>query len=138
MKHRATKEKLLFFLEDTLSAPEKQKVAEHLSGCVECRQLLEELRQDWMLLKLDKYKENDPYFYTRLKARMEKPVTSVARRVWQPALFGVLLVLAVSLGTLVGKQFSAEPAADVRFTSELVSFDGLQEEPIEQFLLTFE
>lgn len=138
MKHRAVKEKLMFYLEDSLSAKEKQEIAEHLSHCDECQQLLESLRKDLALLNFEKYTENDPYFYTRLKARMEVPAQPVARRLWQPALFGALLVLAISLGTVVGKQFSVEQGADDGLTSELVPFDGLQEEPIEQFLLTFE
>lgn len=128
----------MFYQEDSLSTTEKQEVAEHLSHCDECQQLLESLRQDLALLNFEKYTENDPYFYTRLKVRMEVPVQPVPRRLWQPALFGALLVLAISLGTVVGKQFSIEQGSDDALTSELVPFDGLQEEPIEQFLLTFE
>jgi hypothetical protein len=65
-------------LADVLLAPEelepqvRSQLNEHLSGCGECREQLEELRATMALLDTWEAPDPNPYFLTRLNARLDE------------------------------------------------------------------
>ena len=62
--------KLALLLLDPAAAPDK--VQTHLAGCDRCRRELDELRAAMALLDTWKAPEPNPYFLTRLEARMRE------------------------------------------------------------------
>lgn len=139
MKHKEIKGQLIFYLEKSLTSEEIKLIEEHLDKCKECKYYLTRLKEDLAVLQEEKAGAADPHYYTRLKARIEAANRPVNRyRAWlQPAIFSLLLMIATTGGVILGRHFS--PAHQVQaITSELLFFDGVKEEPIEQFLLTQE
>lgn len=140
MKHKEIQQKLIFYLEQSLTDKELQEIELHLKECETCRFYFDELQKDLSLLEGDKHREASPYFYNRLKARMEKPVESIPfrRRVLQPAILSLVLIFSAILGLEIGSELTKPGGEQQQVEQVLLPFDGMQEEPIEQFLLTME
>ena len=66
--------KLIFFLERELPVSEMNLVREHLENCSECALFVDEMRKTLSILENDKITGKNPFFYTRVKSRMEKQV----------------------------------------------------------------
>jgi hypothetical protein len=62
----------LIFESEMFDAAVKSDMESHLAGCVECRQELEELRATMSLLDGWEAPEPNPYFLTRLNARLDE------------------------------------------------------------------
>ena len=140
MKHKEIQSKLIFYLEQSLPEKKKRLVQNHLDECETCRFYMGELKKDLSLLDNDRYREATPYFYTRLKARMKKsqgPVP-VMRRIVRPAIFSLVLIFSVALGLEIGVELTKSGEHHQQAEQILLPFDGMQEEPIEQFLLSME
>ncbi|WP_159516870.1 anti-sigma factor [Sunxiuqinia indica] len=140
MKHQQIRDKLIFFREQSLPENETRIIQEHLVHCKECSLFLDRLNEDFATIQSEKLVSADPFYYTRLKAKMEQhEQLGVTSRSWaQVVVFSVLLIFAISGGIMLGKNFSTLDYQNETVTSELLLFDGVKQEPIEQFLLTEE
>lgn len=141
MKHKDVEEKLIFYLESSLTDEEEKSIAAHLDSCEACQFYLNKLTRDFELLVSEKkIEEADPYFYTRLKARMkqQKQSETFFVRLVQPVLFSLFLIGAMSVGITIGKHLNDQIYKQESAHVVLLPFDGMKEEPIEQFLLTLE
>lgn len=140
MKHKEIQQKLIFYLEQSLPDQELQEIELHLKACETCRFYFDELQKDLSLLEADRQQEASPYFYSRLKARMEKQVKPLPwrRRVLQPAILSLVLIFSAILGLEIGSELTKPSGEQQQVEQVLLPFDGMQEEPIEQFLLTME
>ena len=102
--------KLANLLLDPAAAPDK--VQTHLAGCDRCRRELDELRATMNLLDTWKAPEPNPYFLTRLEARMREErqaepagwlATVRARFAFEPATHArPLAAMALTVMLLVG------------------------------------
>ena len=141
MKHIEIRTNLIFFLEKSLSDQEMETIQLHLDGCDDCRLVYEELRADMEILSADTVNELNPYFYTRLKAKMEKPVGVSRfsyRSLLQPALFSLLLLVGIAVCVKMGGTMASLNHVEEKSVSVLFELDEMNNEPIEQFLLTIE
>ena len=138
MKHKQVRDKLIFFREQSLPENEMNDIQEHLVHCKDCSLYLDRLNEDFATIQSEKLVSADPFYYTRLKTKMEQHEQSgVSSRSWaQAVVFSVLLIFAISSGIMLGKSFSTVDYQNEKVTSELLFFDGVKQEPIEQFLLT--
>lgn len=144
MQCKRIHKKLIFYLEGDLPDREAGEVAAHLLRCNECAALAEEMRKTLGILELEKSPEVNPFFYTRLKARLEKEESEVRRPVgfpvWksilQPAVFTLLLFLGIYAGIKIGQPASADVNSYYTADTELVPYlNELDAEPIESFLM---
>ena len=112
MKCKKIHNKLIFFIEGDLPENEMAAVSAHLEVCSSCREFVEEMKKTLGIINLEKQVQVSPYFYTRVKARMEgqqesSPEStglSLWERVLQPAFFTVLLLAGIYAGILTGRQ----------------------------------
>lgn len=140
MEHKIIKQKLIFYLEKSLSEDEMKSISEHLINCSDCRLFFEELKLNWQILEEDKQIVVSPYFYSKLKAKLENAGTRVSgkfSRYLQPAFFVITLVIAINFGIWMGSFYSSAETS-VYQEAGLLSLDDMSQEPIEQFLINFE
>ena len=142
MKCKSIHKKLIFFLEGELPEKEMHAIQLHLNECPECKILSSELQKTLGIIESEKQVEVNPFFYTRLKARLEnqaetKPLfwQPVFVKVLQPAFFSILLLLGVYSGIKV-----TQPAKTSIIQSqneiEMIPFlNEMSSEPIESFLM---
>ena len=138
MKHKSIHKKLIFFLEGELSAPEEKKLRDHLADSVECREFLEVLRKGFSIIEKEKKPEANPFFYAKLKAKMEKQVKQKSdpayRRILQPAIFSILLIGGISLGILIGSRVDSKKSIP-RQTTDAYYLNEMGSEPIESYFI---
>ncbi len=142
MKCNKVHNKLIFFLEKELPVSEMVQVQKHLDECSECALFAEEMKNTLSILDSDKVTDENPFFFTRVKARLEKQAEEqpVARPVLvgilQPVAFSIILLLGIYGGFKLG-QAPKVTTADTSLTEqEMVPYwNELQAEPIESFLM---
>jgi len=145
MKCQIVQKKLIFFLEKELSGTEMQAIREHLDSCPDCALFAEEMKKTLSILDSEKNPEINPFFYTRVKAKLESQMETqgqtmrrpVLIRVLQPVAFSIILLLGVYGGIKLGKTATTTTTAGTALTEqEMVPYwNTLDDEPIESFLL---
>ena len=140
MKCKAIHKKLIFFLENDLPENEREDIRLHLAECHECAAFAEDMRKTLNVIDRERKPEVNPFFYTRVKARLENQavkdaVTPLWARILQPAVFTLLLLAGIYTGIKIG-----QPANSVKesYYAEQEMFPYLYEmaaEPIETFLM---
>ncbi len=139
MKCKECHKDLIAYLEETSDDGQRKGVEEHLAVCSDCREFLEVLRDTLALAGHETVTEPDPWFYTRVKARIDREkdvrITSGWRVILQPAFFSLLLLLGIyggfRLGSLPGK------GTDRPIVAEQVIpwLNEMNTEPLENFLM---
>jgi anti-sigma factor RsiW len=142
MKCKNVHSKLIFFLEKELPVSEMEQVQQHLDECSECALFAAEMKNTLQILDSDKVNDENPFFFTRVKARLEKqdeeqPVSRpVLIRVLQPVAFSIILLLGIYGGFKLGETPNATVADSQLSEQEMVPFwNELEAEPIESFLM---
>lgn len=142
MKCKNVHSKLIFFLEKELPDSEMKQVQQHLDECSECALFAAEMKNTLSILDSDKVTDENPFFFTRVKARLEKqeeeqPVSRpVLVRILQPVAFSIILLLGIYGGFKLGETPNATGADSQLSEQEMVPFwNELEAEPIETFLM---
>ncbi|HDR52047.1 MAG TPA: zf-HC2 domain-containing protein [Mariniphaga anaerophila] len=144
MKCKTLHKKLIFFLEDDLPENEAIEMKAHLAECESCAAFAEDMQKTLGIIQIEKSPEVNPFFYTRLKARMENEKVQEKQRVgfpvWekvlQPAFFSLLLLAGIYTGIKIGQPATAKTSHSIFAETELVPFlNEMQTEPIETFLM---
>lgn len=144
MSCRTIHKKLIFFLEGDLSKPEAEAVSAHLAQCPECAAFFEDMKKTLHILQEEKSPDINPFFYTRLRARMENEAEEVTRpagfslweRVLQPALFTMLLLAGIYAGMKIGHPANEGSNSVSYAETELIPYlNEMEAEPIESFLM---
>src|SRR5690554_3937691 len=116
MKCKTLHKKLIFFLEGDLPEKEAREIKLHLNECADCAAFAEDMKKTLDIIQAEKSPEVNPFFYTRLKARMESEEVRekqqigfpVWERILQPALFSLLLLAGVYTGIKIGQPANSE------------------------------
>lgn len=133
---------IIFFLEKELPVSEMNQVQEHLNSCNECAQFAEEMKFSLSILESDKITDENPFFYTRVKVKMEnqsevalegKPVLV---RILQPVVFSLILLLGIYGGIKLGQPTKTEISAKILAEEQMIPYlNEMAAEPIEAFLI---
>lgn len=142
MKCKDIHSKLIFFLEEELPAKEIQAVQKHLDNCRACALFAEDMRKTLSILETEKTPEINPFFYTRVKAKLEKQEEKqvlahrpVSARVLQPVAFSLILVLGIYWGIKFGAS-NAKQVTTLTVQQEVIPYlNEMDVEPIETFLM---
>lgn len=102
--------KLIFHLEDSLPEDESREVARHLEACASCRQFAGYLSKTLSVIDTEKQLSDDPFFYTRLKARMERHPDVSSEESSVAGLAGKILTGVFSPGENQNKEKESHPA----------------------------
>jgi len=144
MKCKTLHKNLIFFLEGELPAKEMEAVKSHLCDCKECAAFAEEIKKTLEIIEKEKSPEVNPFFYTRLKAKLESQAEPKKISVWQPVLVKVIQPAFFSLLLLAGSYGGFKIASPVRgnlasteiTNNEIIPYlNEMQSEPIEDFLM---
>lgn len=142
MNCKTVHNKLVFFVEKELPVSEMKQVQEHLESCSECALFVKEMQLTFGILENEKVTDDNPFFYTRVKARMDNEAYEqivgrpVLVRVLQPLAFSVILLLGVYGGIKLGQPHKAELASSTLTEQQMIPYlNGMDAEPIEAFLM---
>lgn len=135
---------LIFFLENELPDEKMEQIRLHIDECDECRQFLNEMRTTFSMLKNQQKPEINPFFYTRLKVKLDNQTekekgfsrSSVFVKVLQPALFSILLIFGIYSGLKIGQIHPNNKIGDSLSEQELIPYlNEMGTESIETFLM---
>jgi anti-sigma factor RsiW len=143
--------KLLFrYLDGELSEDKIKQVKAHLETCASCHSIYKNAREAWNGLKEDK-RPYQPFFYTRLKQRMENRKTRsipdfsrIGKTILQPAIYFVVLGLGIYIGVYLGQGLKSqnETASTTGQTNYIENYaknqylNGMELEIVEQEMLS--
>jgi len=111
MKCRTVQQQLSGYIDGEVRSGEKRQVRQHLAGCADCRNALEEMRKAWNLLDVLPGPKPAPYLRTRILARLAGS-KAPARRAWLehfllPISAAAVALIGIWLGSLVGRNGDA-------------------------------
>lgn len=144
MNCKTVHNKLIFFLEKELPVSEMEQVQKHISACPGCSLFFEDMKKTLSILDEEKSPEVNPFFYTRVKAKLENMETvqesivsrPVLTRVLQPVVFSIILLLGIYSGIKIGQPFQSEAVNEVLAEQQMVPYlNEMAAEPIETFLM---
>ncbi|QIA06783.1 anti-sigma factor family protein [Draconibacterium halophilum] len=142
MKCNKVHNKLIFFLEKELPVSEMEQVQKHLDECSECALFAAEMKNTLSILDSDKVRDENPFFFTRVKARLENQAEEqlsarpVLTKVLQPVAFSIILLLGIYGGFKLGQAPKTDFADNSLSEQEMVPYwNELDAEPIESFLM---
>jgi anti-sigma factor RsiW len=138
MKCKKIHSKLIFFVEGELNENEMKEVALHLLECKECAAFVETMTKVLNRAGQERPAGEDPYFFTRLKARMEKQDEIAApynlwRKVLQPVFFSFIVFAGMYAGIYLGKL--SFTGTDESVNDVFLFLNEMKEEPLENFLM---
>lgn len=143
MKCRDLHNKLIFYLETDLPKEKMIQIQLHLNKCRECSLFLEDMKKTIEIIEADKIQQTDPFFYTRLKAKMENQTESQKKyigqtfliRVLQPSLFTLLLLGGIYAGYKLGADEATYKSASLESQEMIPYLDDMKSESVETFLM---
>ena len=136
--------KMIFYIDGELPIPEMEKIKVHLDECSDCAAFYEEMKKTLDVFTAEKQRDINPFFYTRLKARMEnqtaiQPVfqqNGIWAKVLQPAFFTVLLLAGIYSGIKIGQPATTENSSAIYSAQEIIPYlNEMKSETIEAFLM---
>jgi len=136
--------KIIFFNEGSLPSWEMEEIKIHLENCSDCVAFANEMKKTLAVIENEKMPQLNPFFYTRVKARLENQAENVALarqtpvlvRILQPALFSLLLLAGIYTGVKIGQPVKVNTDIPVFAENEVVPyFNEMETEAIENFLM---
>jgi anti-sigma factor RsiW len=101
---------ILFFIDKELSVANNIAFNAHLNNCEHCKLKVENISATYQSFDIVEDKLDDPYFYTRLKQKLENKNTKTpyfVKRILQPASLVSLLLLGIFTGIFIGSQYKS-------------------------------
>ena len=144
MNCKAYRKQIIFYVEGDLPPQEMEVMKSHLAECTDCAAFAEEVKKTLGVVEAEKFPEVNPFFYTRLKARMETQAMEHARkernpvmiRILQPAMFTILLLAGIYAGIKIGQPSGGELSASSYPQEQMIPYlNEMETEPIEGFLM---
>lgn len=130
---------LIFYIDGHLSEERRQAVEAHLQLCGDCASFMDYLNSTLNVIDAEKKLKPSPFIFTRIKTRLEpedrKNTAGLWQKIWQPAIFSLLLLLGVYSGIRLGQEFSEGVTQDF-MTGEIAPLmNEMTAEPMELFLM---
>jgi hypothetical protein len=132
--------KLIQYLEESLQVSERQEVEQHLLECASCHGFADYLKETLATIESSRITTPDPFFYTRVKAKLEKQEESfharpVFARILQPAMFTLILIAAIYAGLKIGDYALSSDKENYVVENLDPWMNELNAEPLETFLM---
>lgn len=110
MKCKSISKKLIFLAEKSLPVAEEIIIFQHLKDCVTCKEQYDKLIAVEQLIHEKKLLDVSPYFYSKLKTRLESAETNEIPAI-QPAFIRVahgsfmvlIIAIAITMGIILGQ-----------------------------------
>ena len=137
MNCNEVKNKMIFFLEGSLSDSDCQLTKKHILECNECKLYSSRIENMLEIINKQKNIEPKPFLYTRLLARIENKEKNKAifyRKVLQPIIISAIVLFAIFGGFTIGKSYTTTSVSTQ--ISETYYWNDFSQEPIEKAILT--
>ena len=143
MKCKAIHKKLIFYLDGELPQEEMEQVRQHILTCQLCAAFAGEMEKTMGIIEQEKVTEENPFFYTRIKARLvnerEELDELEKRPVWlkvlQPAFFSVILLFGIYGGFKIAQPQKIHLANNELQEEVIPYLNEMETEPLETFLM---
>jgi len=144
MKCKKIHNKLIFFLDGDLSSNEEKQIKDHLTECPDCAAFADHLKKTLNVIQSEKSPEVNPFFYTRLKAKIEDQAAASQKlhswisleKILQPVFFTLLLTAGIYAGYKVAEPENAQVDQLSYNEDQIIPYlDEMQVETIETFLM---
>lgn len=142
MKCKAIHNKIIFFVEKELPVSEMKQIREHINNCPNCALFAKDLQKTLRILDSEKVVEENPFFYTRVKVRLENQEKEVVAkrpilaRILQPVAFSIILLFGVYGGIKLGQPYNAQLSESSLSENQIIPYlNEMDAEPIETFLM---
>ena len=147
MKCKQCHKELITWLEGSASQEKREAVEAHLAVCAGCREFAVYLRETLALAAAEVKVEEDPWFYTRVKARLTWKTQTTAppargkssghalAGLLQPAFFTLLLLLGIYGGIRLGGAPHRQNHPPLITEAPVPWMDEMNAEPLETFLM---
>lgn len=153
MNCKEFKKRLPDYIDNKLPNNLADEFKNHLDSCTTCASLYQKLVHTLDLLKPTNKMEQQAFYFTRLKQKMENKniaqpsfITRIlGSKVVQPAIYLSSLILAVYIGILIGSgsvkqnqyaEFNDKDTSYIQTYAEYQYLNDIEIEPIENFLLS--
>jgi len=139
-KHKIFQNKLLRFIDGSVSAKEKQGIQLHIEKCEKCRKDVELLSDAWNRVQHIKRVQSSPFLWNKIlfrltdKTQKELWVYKAAvfiRQTAQPALTAAIVVFGLFIGIKFGNRLTMEDLSSQQ--SSIKSFQPQSEFGLENF-----
>ena len=136
--------RIIFYLDVELSEKEMEETKLHLAECNECAVFASEMEKTFAVLTAEKSPAVNPFFYTRLKAKMENRASvqyelqqkSILVKILQPAFFSILLMAGIYTGVKIGQPANETNSTEVISDQDVIPYlNEMETETIEAFLI---
>jgi predicted anti-sigma-YlaC factor YlaD len=138
MKCTEIKNRLSAYQDGELAAPTFSLIADHLKICPSCREELERLRKAYAMIAIDHLILPDPFFLTRLRARIQTQNKKLfvrsnslhwLERMLLPATVMVGLLFGTFLGMQMTKKFFSQTTSGIKISESYLDQDVFAEIP---------
>ncbi len=101
--------KLIFYIEKTLSDNEMSAIAEHLEHCKNCKAKFDFLSENLSIIETEKQQKANPFIGNIITSKIRHQTGKTAQiiRILQPVAVAAMLVFAILLGQLTGKLYNS-------------------------------
>ena len=141
------------YIESDLKSKSAEEVFLHLGNCATCNKMHSQLLITIQQLKPKSEIAEQPFYYTRLKQRMENnrvkrslpSLNPNLKKVLQPLVYAATIIIVVYVGVLIGSsssgisQYSGFELKDKEYIEDFADYNyinDLEIEPIETLFLT--
>ncbi len=144
MKCKDLHKNLIFFLEGGLPQKKMEEIQSHLAGCESCAAFAADLKTTLGIIEIEKSPVINPFFYTRVKAKLENGEQAkwqilqrpVFARILQPVLFSILLIVGVYSGVKIGQTSPMKTYSTTVLDQKAIPYlNEMETESIETFLM---
>lgn len=144
MKCSTLHKNIIFFLENELPVKEMEQMQKHFEVCPDCKAFATDLRKTLGIIEEEKLPAVNPFFYTRLKAKIEAQHENETISFWkpvmvkiiQPAFFTILLIAGIYGGYKIATPVQTNRFSTVYADNEIIPYlNEMQSEPLEDFLM---
>jgi len=151
MKCKDFKYKIAKYLEGELNSENSIQFMDHLKKCSDCNLLFEKTKNTLAELKPSERIPEQPFYYTRLKQRMENKNEQqvsiihqvLTKKLIQPLVYLASIIIAVYIGILIGSgttntnQYSETTQKDTSFVNTYAKYQYVNEIEIESIEKSF-
>lgn len=131
--------KLGLFSSEEYTENEKRALEVHLAECPSCQRKYSMIQRLEHIIVAEKEEKVNPFLSTRViskwqESKRESSKAAFGRRVLQPALIGVMMLVGIAIGLTFALQFTESPS-DKTIRELSYYMDGVHQEKIETLLL---
>lgn len=92
---------IIFYLDKELQSDEREMFENHLEECITCQEVFNQVKATYITIGMEEIKP-DPFFYTRLKARIDRQAENMPVQIFLNVLKPIAVAASIAIGILIG------------------------------------